>query len=228
MKKILLGLSLIFAFANLATAQKLSFDVDTAVTTSTAENGKNDFFAKANFTNHSYDNDTFIWVRSNVTKPAPWTSAVCDVMICHDTIVDSAWFLLEKGSTGLFSFHFYSNNGDAGKASMDVMVYNKGDRGNGTKIVARYEAFATSTKEIQKKAISIYPNPTKDKLNIELPANTKIGTSIYVINVLGQNVKTIPFKGNGSYDVSNLDKGVYFLKVKLGSKDVIKKFQIVE
>lgn len=69
--------------------------------------------------------------------------------------------------------------------------------------------------------VSLYPNPTKDVLNIETNSATKLNYS--VINYLGQVVKSGSIE-NSSINVSNLNAGIYILQVNNGQKSVTKKF----
>jgi bacillolysin len=69
--------------------------------------------------------------------------------------------------------------------------------------------------------VSLYPNPTKEVLNIETNSATKLNYS--VINYLGQVVKTGSVENN-SINVSNLNAGIYILEVNDGQKSVTKKF----
>lgn len=69
--------------------------------------------------------------------------------------------------------------------------------------------------------VSLYPNPTKDVLNIETNSATKLNYS--VINYLGQVVKSGSIE-NSSINVSNLNAGIYILEVNDGQKSVTKKF----
>ena len=69
--------------------------------------------------------------------------------------------------------------------------------------------------------ISLYPNPTKDVLNIETNSATKLNYS--VVNYLGQVVKTGSIENN-LINVSNLNAGIYILEVNDGQKSVTKKF----
>lgn len=69
--------------------------------------------------------------------------------------------------------------------------------------------------------VSLYPNPTRDILNIETNSATKFNYS--VINYLGQVVKSGSIENN-SLNVSNLNAGVYILQINDGQKSVTKKF----
>lgn len=63
--------------------------------------------------------------------------------------------------------------------------------------------------------ISLYPNPTKDILNIKIDGMNGLPNSITIYNALGQVVenKTISSEANLTVNTSNYNSGVYFVKV---------------
>lgn len=64
-------------------------------------------------------------------------------------------------------------------------------------------------------AISLYPNPTKDVLNISVPSELGNKTSYEVINYLGQSVvKSNSSNSNFTVNTSNFASGVYFIKLQ--------------
>ncbi|MBL4668625.1 MAG: T9SS type A sorting domain-containing protein [Flavobacteriales bacterium] len=69
------------------------------------------------------------------------------------------------------------------------------------------------------KEISIYPNPATDF--IQLKTNLKY-TSILIMDVTGETIIRSNYKT--SIDISNLTKGIYFVKIMGEKKPVIKKF----
>lgn len=64
--------------------------------------------------------------------------------------------------------------------------------------------------------ISIYPNPASDELNISLPSLNGVSADVSIYNVIGEVVFIEQIIANGStnkFDISNLNSGVYFVKV---------------
>ena len=65
--------------------------------------------------------------------------------------------------------------------------------------------------------INIYPNPAKDKLNIEFKTHKKQDVIIELINISGQTVMKQSIKNivnyKSSIDVSNFTKGFYYFKI---------------
>ncbi|MCF6240502.1 MAG: M4 family metallopeptidase [Bacteroidales bacterium] len=69
---------------------------------------------------------------------------------------------------------------------------------------------------------TIYPVPATNYLNIEVPAETDLGITIY--NSLGAVVKTEILSGINQINISDLPAGTYTLKLDDGNKQTLKKF----
>lgn len=65
--------------------------------------------------------------------------------------------------------------------------------------------------------LRVYPNPTKDIVNIESITSIK---NIEIFNVLGKKINTL--KNQNNINIENLPNGVYFLKIKNEDNIVIK------
>ena len=72
--------------------------------------------------------------------------------------------------------------------------------------------------------INVYPNPTRDFVNIEGSENIKLA-SIYSMN--GQLITEIDMKGSSRIDLSNIEKGSYFIRVSFVNNSEIKMQRIV-
>lgn len=71
-------------------------------------------------------------------------------------------------------------------------------------------------------SISIYPNPAQTELYISGPTNEYAQTQIEVFNLVGEKLISVPYKNK--IDISNLPNGIYFLKIKQGTKLITQKF----
>ncbi|WP_299333982.1 T9SS type A sorting domain-containing protein [uncultured Psychroserpens sp.] len=67
--------------------------------------------------------------------------------------------------------------------------------------------------------ISVYPNPTKDILNIKLSNTSDLPDAYTVYNVLGQVItsKIIQQDDDLSIDAQNLSEGIYYVKISKGN-----------
>lgn len=74
---------------------------------------------------------------------------------------------------------------------------------------------------VEKNAVTIYPNPMNDVLNIELGDNQ---SDVEVYNSLGQMVKRIEMmSGDVTINVEDLNAGIYFVKVNNSVTKIVKK-----
>lgn len=72
----------------------------------------------------------------------------------------------------------------------------------------------TETRQLDSRVL-VYPNPTMDSFKLTLPSESKnTNTEISIFDVTGKKVKS--FKLADSYNVSDLQKGVYIIKVNDG------------
>lgn len=68
--------------------------------------------------------------------------------------------------------------------------------------------------------ISVYPNPANDYIMI----NNTENVNIEIMNELGQVVKTESLNGSAPLNLSDLDRGNYFIKISSENASVVKKF----
>lgn len=68
-------------------------------------------------------------------------------------------------------------------------------------------------KSIKEKVMKVYPNPTNGTIHIE----TKNHSSVVIKNTLGEIVTVFEIDNNGMFDLSNYEKGIYFVEIKSDS-----------
>ena len=73
--------------------------------------------------------------------------------------------------------------------------------------------------------IKIHPNPTSDFINFEV--NNLELSSVSIFNILGKNVLNQNKIINNRINISNLNQGVYFVKLIVQNKSIVKRI-IVE
>ena len=79
-------------------------------------------------------------------------------------------------------------------------------------------------------AISLYPNPANNKVNITVNNNAYDSILIQVVNSLGQRLQSLESNGqstnNFSLDVSNLATGLYFINIDVDGVKIPKKLLV--
>jgi hypothetical protein len=82
---------------------------------------------------------------------------------------------------------------------------------------------ATAIKDVtDEKEIKVFPNPAKDILRVQLPADVK-GAQISLVNILGETVASTNLL---ELNVSNLASGIYFVHVSGENINTSKKISI--
>jgi glycosidase len=83
-----------------------------------------------------------------------------------------------------------------------------------------------SNEEEISQAIKVYPNPTKDKIEIEIPEFNKGTFSLKINDLMGRNLSEMELKGGQksySIDLQKMPQGTYFLNAEQGDKRLVKK-----
>ena len=77
-----------------------------------------------------------------------------------------------------------------------------------------------NTIEEELQNVSIFPNPVYDVLNIELDNNAKI----VIHNSVGQQMISKEISSNKSINLSQLEAGIYYIRIESKGKNTVKKF----
>ncbi|HLP63245.1 T9SS type A sorting domain-containing protein [Flavobacterium sp.] len=81
-----------------------------------------------------------------------------------------------------------------------------------------------SNQAIQKNKVTIFPNPTKDVITIELDNESDFTLEMY--NLIGE--KVAHFLNQKTIDVSHLTAGIYMLKVKDHESNSVQNFKLIK
>jgi len=86
---------------------------------------------------------------------------------------------------------------------------------------------ATAINEIQIKPYSLYPNPAKEILVIQLDKITK--TDIYLFDVNGRNIKVLKniFSNTININLNDLVSGIYFIRLDVDTKSFIERIMLM-
>lgn len=119
----------------------------------------------------------------------------------------------------------------ATSANKDITFYTAFLLGNGNgndngdnaatgKQTVTFKSVATNDPVLEK-AMTVYPNPTTDQLNVALTDND--GAQFTLSNQAGQVLILSALDSKNTFDVANFARGIYFAKVKVGDKQAVKK-----
>jgi hypothetical protein len=87
---------------------------------------------------------------------------------------------------------------------------------------------ANSVDELSGNNFSIYPNPAKDGVNVQLAKSFGTNAQISIVNLLGKQVysSVVNAKEIHNIDITRFEKGVYFVQVVANGKEFTKKLII--
>ena len=107
-------------------------------------------------------------------------------------------------------------NNNSGEQTVDVDVLAGGCWEAATLTDTKYEVAVatcptTGVTELQREALTVYPNPINDKLNFAIPENI---SRVNIHSVTGENVITASnLSASGAVDVSFLKSGIYIVDI---------------
>lgn len=85
---------------------------------------------------------------------------------------------------------------------------------------------STAIEEIAEDMINVYPNPTRDLVNVNAPVQIN---NVELFNAMGQRLSTYAVEGvSAQINVSELANGIYFLKVNTVNGVITKKINVVK
>ncbi|MCX6291637.1 MAG: T9SS type A sorting domain-containing protein [Bacteroidetes bacterium] len=108
-------------------------------------------------------------------------------------------------------FYYEKDSSGYNVAFDDVIVFQNGPQG---------------IKNISSSPVSVYPNPTKGIVNIDLNGNQFRNTSVVVSDLLGNEIKKTSMKNSDSnfqLSLSEFQDGIYFIKVKTDNNEFMQR-----
>lgn len=216
---LLVLLSLVFS----SQAQNISIDPGTVDLHISADEQAD---ANSSVYNNSASTKTFRWIRSVEGAPAAWTTTVCDKNNCYSTTTSTQEFVLSGGTSSILKLTLNPNE-TPGQATYQVLVYDVNDSAN-TNAILTVNVVVESITGINDPVgggVSVYPIPAKDVLNVNFE-NVKNVNSVAIYNVVGQKLKTVNVSAGSkvvTIPVSDMKKGVYFLRVYSNNTEAVTK-----
>jgi len=91
-------------------------------------------------------------------------------------------------------------------------------------LVAYNENQLSTSENINKESLIVYPNPSSDYIFLKIPNNMNI-KSVEIFDSSGNNISSSLIKGkNNKVDIKHLPTGIYILKIDVNGEYVTRKF----
>ena len=221
MKKFLLFV--LFAIYSIFSYAQISFDQDSMKNTFVDPTNL-DYSQKAYLTNSASNaNDTiFNWEVIKVDQPSEWELTICTYGTCisNPALNEKYAFTLQVGEKEEFKLGWFIGE-VSGTGLVTVAVSSKNFPEYKDTVTLEIATLA-SLEKVNQPTFSIFPNPVQDKMTIRLlNANYK---TIEIYDLLGNKVLSQNVFSGESINMSDLNKGVYILRLK-GSSSYSKVIQ---
>lgn len=220
MKKLLLFL---FLLPTISFSQSGTFDVVYTTTDSMVYDTPGAFMSIHTTIHNLSSTDS---VELNILKqfvdiPATWETAIC-TDICYPASVSSINLSLAPADSQEFVFYFYTDLvADSGYAK--VLYTNLNVPGN--TVLHGYHGITLSTMsvfEIDQPAFSVYPNPTKDVINLKNTGSVK-GQTYFITDELGRTILSGKLaEDQSTISIEQLPPGFYFLNFGSANAGTVK------
>jgi hypothetical protein len=211
----------LFLFPFYAASQSLSIRPNMVETD--VDHTKFETVAHSFLTNNSDEEVTIRWSRKVINSTVGWESAICDNNACYATTVDSALMsvILGPGDSTNLDVHIRPN-GIEGSAHIDLVAYNinnPDERVEGSFFFNQ----TLSVSPIELEAIKIYPNPASDYFQLTSYEHVD---QVMVYNLVGRHLRTFIAYPSEKFNISDLQRGMYLIRLIDRKKDVIKTLRI--
>ncbi len=218
MKQVLL--LFIFLYSTAAVAQ-LTIDPEYNIT---GDVDVSNFGQEFTTTNEGTETLEYFWqLERSDAMPREWSFTVCDAVLCHAAGVESTpcgdsqfTNVLNPGVSITYNKLSLNPNGILGDHSVTIKFSTVcGDFSDDNLIGQTTMNFSvtgqSSTEdEFLSDDLLIYPNPTVDRFQVKNDENVK---AVSVFNIVGKTVMTESHKAGQTHDVTNLDKGIYLVRM---------------
>lgn len=189
-------------------AQNLEFDV-TPITVTGVTADDFEGVAHTIITNTASTTRNLNWEKVIVEKTETWTIAVCDKNQCYAPTLDAHDFVLNANEGGTMDVHAYTNS-TPGCAVVEIIIKDLDNSSLSVSNLYYFNDCATATNEVSRQSLKVYPNPSNGLFTIK--GNKQVG-SLEVYSLTGKKVDTFTY-GNGRwYDISNLPRGTYLVRL---------------
>jgi hypothetical protein len=165
------------------------------------------------------------WSIISFDIPTGWQFDFCDP---YDCIVNLSLgftnsFKLKAGASGPLKGQFYTK-GNAGTATVKIRLSYANGTHDADTITLMAKGWATGLSNVKKQSeVSFFPNPAKDVITLKYQTTKAIDVTIY--NVLGAKVKSFTHNTNEtSLNISDLEKGMYFIRFNDNGNIISKSF----
>ena len=163
--------------------------------------------------------------------PSAWSTQTCDSWTCYapdlDECPSNKGNVIAANSTTTFTVHFYPNS-VSGTSKMHMQLYS--DKNFNNLIVETDpDANIIADKTLGVKSntgsgdLKLFPNPADDYFTIK---NDNGVSKVGIFNIVGKEIRSYRHSAGNSYDVSDLIRGVYIVRLMDAKSKTLKSIRL--
>jgi hypothetical protein len=155
------------------------------------------------------------WERVKNNMPSGWDALICE-RNCYSALLESRTFTLGAGESIQDFRVTFRPNGQEGIANAEIKVYEIKNPSNSVTVFFTASAVSGSSNG---NGPSVYPNPAVDYIQIQDGSDVKF---IEVHNALGRKILDFNAVNTGRYDIGDLPKGMYMVRMLDRNRNIIR------
>ena len=219
-------LSIIFVLIGLHLKAQVSISLNPDLVSVDVDPMQFETVAHAWIRNNSEEALTIKWVRSVESITDMWESAICDLNACWSTTIsetpEDQLIVLEPGDSSNLDVHIRPF-GVEGSARIKLEVFDVNNEENKVEGTYLFNENTTPSVDFQLEGLRIFPNPTIDYFQLTEYQGVH---SIAIFNLAGLRVNQYMVAPGERFDVSNLTRGMYLVKLIDSRNDIIKTLRL--
>lgn len=177
------------------------------------------------------DVDVYWQIAKGNDFPTVWKTTMCDTKLCYNENIDVIDTRrpnkLDANSTAVFQIYF-NPSGLKASSTLQLKLYSDKEMKNllfetSPNATVTADAAVSSFNLRQPDDLLLYPNPADQFYFIK---NDAVISRVSLYNVLGKEIRSENHSRGASHDISDLNKGLYFLKLMDSKNKVIKTIRL--
>lgn len=142
---------------------------------------------------------------------------VNSIILLDDNIVEATWYIYQGVDTFIFTNTYYITDDVNGAYAYVLTIYCEDEERsllNSANFIFKTKGELSTSSPIKDDYVLVYPNPAITKIVVEVPASL-VGQELILTNTLGQVVLNSAVTAiRNEFNISDLSKGVYYVRIK--------------
>jgi hypothetical protein len=212
MKKLVLFIVFVFTFGFLGFSQTFDYEVAETNMSFALEQGVSQDLVNHGFaTNLNPFTNNLYWVRTEISMPDGWESAICDKTACYTPVVGERALNLSATEQSIFDLHLYTEGFPGDMAIIKLCIFEVADTSTSQCHTYTFSALSSAEDQLdQEVSLMLYPNPATNYFTVVSEQPTG---KVELYNIIGAKLRTFDSRNQSEFEVSDLSPGIYLARI---------------